>query len=122
MSKDGWFYVSDFTRVEPEAPGFYAIYKMNLLTGNRNLLYIGTAVNVSKRLSNHEIKRTLYGLLEYPDVVMIKCKIFKSKLPNRRTLSWYDKKSQLHNERRKHEADLIKRLRPPLNKYFNHGT
>jgi hypothetical protein len=117
--KKGWFCVTDFTYVEPNLPGFYAIYKLNVLTGTKKLLYIGTAINLAKRLSSHEIKRTLYGILEYPEFVMVKCKIFESKLPNRRSLSWYSKDNQLRNERMKIESSLIRKLKPPLNKYFN---
>jgi hypothetical protein len=120
-NKKGWFCVTDFTNVEPNLPGFYAIYKLNVKTGVKKLLYIGTAMNLAKRLSSHEIKRTLYGILEYPEFVMVKCKIFESSLPNRRSLSWYSKDSQLQNERMRIESSLIRRLKPPLNKDFNHG-
>ena len=116
MVKNGWFCVTDFCHVIPKVAGFYAIYLLNLQTHNKELVYLGTASNLETRLKSHEVIRILRCLYEYPIHVDIKCKIFISKLPHRRTIGWFDKYDQTNNERKIIEAKLINRLQPKLNK------
>ena len=102
----------------PNEPGFYAIYLQNFETSKSELVYIGTAKDLKKRIESHEIIRILGLLYEYPIHINVKCKIFKSKLPHRRSNGWHNKNSQLDNERHLIEAGLIKRLQPKLNKQW----
>lgn len=111
-----WFTVSIYTYGLPDCAGFYALYKLNIKTQNRKLLYIGTANNLNKRLKGHEIIRALKACLEYPDIISIKCKIFTpSKVFVRRCNGYYDLQTLYKAERLRHEAELIKRLSPPIN-------
>lgn len=116
--KNGWFCITDYCHVAPSEPGFYAIYLQNLETFKDELVYIGSAKNLSRRIESHEIIRTLRSLYEYPIHINIKCKVFKSNLPYRRSNGWFDKNRQLNNERLLMEARLIKRLQPKLNKQW----
>ena len=98
IEEKNWFCVTDFAQVVPEEPGCYAIYTLNAETEARKLIYVGTASNLAKRLKKHEVKRVLRALIEYPELISIKCKIIKDK-----------------DKRLKTEAMLINRLDPPAN-------
>ena len=113
--KNGWFCITDYCHVPPDKPGFYAIYLQNLQTNNSELVYIGTAKNLKRRLNNHEVVRLLNRMYEYPIHVNIKCRVFEPNISSRRTLGWYNKQDQADNERLLIEARLIKRLQPRLN-------
>lgn len=113
--KNGWFCVTDYCHVPPDKPGFYAIYLQNLETNQSELVYIGTAKNLKRRLYGHEVVRMLNCLYEYPIHVNIKCRVFEPNLLSRRTLGWHNKQDQADNERLLIEANLIKRLQPKLN-------
>ena len=106
--KDGWFCVTDFCHVPPNEPGFYAIYLQNLETFKSELVYIGTAKDLKKRIESHEIIRILGLLYEYPIHINVKCKVFKSKLPHRRSNGWHNKNSQLDNVKLKFVPFLIR--------------
>ena len=94
-----WFCVTDFTNAEPEKPGCYAIYTFNVLTSEKKLIYIGTAVNLYQRLKRHEVKRVLFALIDYPEFVYIKCRI--------------EENTSL---RKKLEVNLINKLKPKANR------
>ena len=94
-----WYCVSDYTKIEPKAPGCYAIYIFDVEQISQELVYIGTANNLRSRLEHHPIKQLLYDLLEYPNVVYVKCKVMPDE----------DKRKNI-------ESYLIKRLRPKYNK------
>ena len=98
MKNKGWFCVSDYTHVEPDEPGCYAIYIANIETHKKRLIYIGTAQNLRIRLKKHEIKKVLNALIEIPEVPYLKCKIIKDEF-----------------ERKTLERKLINRLYPLAN-------
>jgi predicted GIY-YIG superfamily endonuclease len=93
-----WYCVSDFTFSAPPKPGCYAIYWFDLITGEKKLIYIGTAQNLSQRLAKHEVKRVLFALLDLPKAVYIKCREVEDE-----------------RERLKLEKKLIKKLQPKAN-------
>jgi hypothetical protein len=114
-----WSIVSIFTYSIPKQPGFYAFYKLNTKTRISKLLYIGTADNLHKRVTNHEIKRVLQSVLEYPYILSIKCKLFiPNKKYTRRCNGYYSLDELYKRERLDHEAKLINRLKPPINLYL----
>jgi excinuclease UvrABC nuclease subunit len=80
-----WFCITDFNKVVLDKSGCYAIYKCNLETHKKELLYIGTSQNLKTRLNRnkHEIIRTLTALLDFPEMPYIKCRYinnFKQRL------------------------------------------
>jgi len=111
-----WNTVSIFTYSIPSEPGFYAFYKLNVKTEQRKLLYIGTATNLKRRLGCHEIKRVLQSVLEYPEILSVKCKVF---IPNKKYVrkgnGYYSIEQMYKNERLNHERLLIKKLKPLIN-------
>jgi len=96
--KKGWFCVSDFNLVEPDEPGCYAIYILNIKTYKKRLIYIGMAQNLRTRLARHEVKKVLRALIELPELTYVKCKIIRD-----------------NNKRKYTEKWLINRLNPPAN-------
>jgi excinuclease UvrABC nuclease subunit len=74
-----WHCVTDYTHIISQEPGCYAIYRFNLDTQKKQIIYIGTAKNLDKRLSKHPVVRVLRALIDFPDVVMIKCKTYLNK-------------------------------------------
>jgi len=93
-----WHCVSSYDHVIPSLPGCYAIYKYNLETSEKELVYIGTAINLKNRLNKHEIKKCLNALLSYPWCTYIKCRVMFN-----------------NDYRRRIEIKFIKRLNPKGN-------
>jgi len=93
-----WYIATDYSHIIPELPGCYAFYILNYYTKRKRLIYIGTANNLYKRLKKHEIKKVLNALLEYPEIIFIKCKVILNEKIRLRTENW-----------------LINRLKPKTN-------
>ena len=98
MNYNKWFIANDYTSYIPDKSGCYAIYTFNITTKKRKLIYIGTAQNLYIRLRKHEVIRILNALIEYPNLIQIKCKVIK------------EEKTRI-----KLEKELIKRLQPKAN-------
>jgi len=103
MLNTNWFETNTYDNVPypipPNLPGCYAIYKLNYDTREKELLYVGTAENLDRRLSKHEILRVLIPILAFPEMTRVKIKIIANK-----------------NMRLQLEKDLIKKLNPIYNK------
>jgi len=83
----------------PSLPGNYAIYSCSQNInkfGSPKLHYIGTARNLARRLSKHEVIRVLRSVTE--DYIFIKCCVITNT-----------------DKRLDREYNLIKRLRPGAN-------
>lgn len=92
-----WYNSTDYSHIQPEAPGCYAIYLFDYYGDkSKQLIYIGTAVNLSRRLKRHEVIRVLRCLTD--KIILVKCKVIIN--------DW---------ERLYTEAMLINRLKPKAN-------
>ena len=106
----GWFHVNFYFGPSegfcdyPKESGNYAIYITKIGLNGREcldeLLYIGTACNLKNRLVTHEIRKALYGLLDFTEYtgICIKCCLVKNT-----------------KERKIREKNLIYRLKPRIN-------
>jgi len=97
MNEKKWFVSNDYTWITPSKPGCYAIYVFDYY-GDKSaeLIYIGTAQNLEKRLRKHEVIRVLRALTD--KMILVKCKVIHDK-----------------SKRLKTEKTLINRLNPPAN-------
>lgn len=96
--KKKWFCVTDYIETVPNCGGLYAIYVLNIETYKKKLIYIGIAKNLKIRLRKHEVKKVLNAIIEYPEIIYIKCRIEQNDV-----------------KRKKIERYLIDRLQPKAN-------
>jgi excinuclease UvrABC nuclease subunit len=68
-----WF-ISEFG--PPNLAGVYAVYSMNVITGYKQILYIGSSKNIHKRIMNpNHVYRKLINESEYPVIIYTKHRI-----------------------------------------------
>lgn len=82
----------------PNTAGCYALCTMNIETKEEKLRYIGTSINLGRRLRGHSVLNILYEMFEYPVLVFVRFKeIDENKL------------------RLQTESNLIKQFNPEYN-------
>jgi len=102
----GWFKLDIYSEDYPSHAGNYAIYvtENNYMGKNKiALMYIGTALDLKKRLTTHPVLSTLIAIAEaeicWFDRLIVKCSIV-----------------MFPRERKKREFNLINRIQPIINK------
>lgn len=80
----------------PTTPGIYLLVLFDLKTGGKEILYVGSAKNLSQRYGRHEVLRTLKIIYEYVRFYFKECEDYKTE-----------------------EIKMIKLIRPKFNKQFN---
>lgn len=94
VSEFGWHNIS----------GVYCIYTFDILTKIKNLMYIGSSINIGKRI--HQKNHPYQNLLQNNECIFIKFKEIKEP-----------------ESFRKLEISLINRIRPAMNKMkYDYGT